>query len=670
MLFQPIYRPCRTRQQVAQARMRVAERKVMRKRKARFAAPAGKPQPSAARIQFRDGQVCRWNPATGFELDGRPLPVTGVNYVARHVCTNFWEEWRPAEIFTDLDRIAAAGLEAVRVPIHWEYAEPRPGVFNPVLLERLDAFLAAARARGLFVLPWFLVGVATRNYDVAWRKGRSFFGDFMTRRACVHLRFMVRRLRAWPNILAWDLCDEPEWYSTLPRADAIPYDTEAFHRWLEALCRAVKSEDPGRAVTLGFGNIADGNYGFDLRRAARALDGMSVTAYPRYRYEDVIHAFRNTHFLGWSLRFNDCAGKGVFAGESPGWTDVESSESAIAASYRVSLYSAYLSGSRANLPWAWNDFDSALWNEPPIDRSPSEARFGICRAGGALKPAGRELADFAAFCRRYPPHRWTSRCPVAGVIVPVESPPAAWREFERLFHHYILLRQCGVRVRYVWPEDLPAFDGAVLFLPDSESRPLANRHWAWLRSWVAKGGALISSSRHAGTNFNELFGVELEGRVRQPTPFAFHAAGKARGSAIFVPPGGYHSPVALRSARALYRTADGEPAVTLNRFGAGRAAFVSYPPESVLASLSGEALAGHAAFSICRRLLDEAGCDVPFLAGDPRLEMDVLADAAGRRLLVAVNHSRRAVRGKIRLRAGGVLVRDLPACGVFIRLLY
>ncbi len=642
----------------------------MRKPTRRLFAPAGKTgTPSAARIRFRAGQICRWNPATGFELDGRPLAINGVNYVARHVCTNFWEDWRPAEIFADLDRIAAAGLAAVRIPIHWEYAEPRPGAFNPVMLRRLEAFLAAARDRGLFVLPWFLVGVATRNYDVAWRRGRSFFGDFMTRRAAAHLRFMVRRLRAWPNILAWDLCDEPEWYSTLPRTDSVPYETEPFQRWLEALYRAVKAEDPERAVTLGFGNIADGNYGFDIRRSARTLDCMSITAYPRFRYEDVIHGFRNTHFLGWSLRFNDCAGKGVFAGESPGWTDVESSESAIAASYRVSLYSAYLNDSQANLSWVWNDFDPALWNQPPIDRSPSEARFGICRAGGALKPAGCELAGFADFCRRFPPHAWPSRCPVAGVIVPVEPPREAWREFERLFHHYVLLRQCGVRVRYVWPEDLPEFDGNILFLPDSEGRPLANRHWAWLRSWVARGGALISSSRYAGTVFNDLFGVELEGRVRQATPFAVRPAAGEKASAVLLPAGGCRSPVALRGARALCRAADGGPAVTLNRHGAGRAAFVAYPPESVLGSLPGEDLAGHAAFSIYRRLLDGAGAGIPFAAGDPRLELDVRAGPGGRRLLVAVNHSQRAVRARVRLSAGGAASCALPPCGVAARLL-
>jgi len=288
---------------------------------------------------FTDRQICRWNAAAGFELDGQPIYIVGINYVARHVCTNFWEDWRPKDISADFDAMAALGVNAVRIPIHWEFAEPKPGKFRKDMMNRLDWFVAAAHKRNIFVMPWFLVGVATREYDVSWRAGRSFFTEPMVSRAENHLRAMVRRLKRHENILCWDICDEPEWYSRNPGADQLPYDTERFHAWVERLYRAIKKEDKRRAVTLGFGHIVNGNYGMNIRRAAKTLDVMAVTAYAPHADEDLILGFRSAYFLGWSVRFNDCAGKGVFTCEAPGWSDIMASEENIGKFHRVMLFS-------------------------------------------------------------------------------------------------------------------------------------------------------------------------------------------------------------------------------------------------------------------------------------------------------------------------------------------
>ena len=57
------------------------------------------------KISFKQDQICKWIPGKGFEFDGNPIYITGVNYVTRYVCTNFWEDWRPEVIKKDLEKI-------------------------------------------------------------------------------------------------------------------------------------------------------------------------------------------------------------------------------------------------------------------------------------------------------------------------------------------------------------------------------------------------------------------------------------------------------------------------------------------------------------------------------------------------------------------------------------
>lgn len=594
------------------------------------------------RISFNDGQICRWDPAKGFELDGQPIYIVGVNYVACYVCTNFWEDWRPETIESDLERIAATGLNAVRIPVHWEYAEPKPGQFRPEMFARFNAFLEMACKRGLFVMPWFLVGVATQDYDVSWRNGESFFSERMTDLAARHITAFVERFKDRPNILCWDICDEPEWYSRHPGSDPLPYNTERFHQWLERLVHVIKEADPQRAVTLGFGHIATGNYGMDIRRAAQTLDVMAITAYSQHITEDLLHGFRSTWFLGWSLRFNDCANKGVFTCEAPGWSDIDASEESIGTYYRVCMFSNLVNGSQGAMPWVWNDFNDSIQHLPPMDKYTIEKRFGIVRKDGQLKPAGEELHRFASFITEFPPSEWHSVLPEAGVLVPAQTPPVIHKEFSMLFHHYIFLRQAGLRVRYVWADDLDDFKGKLLFLPDSSGVPLLTGTWLKLKTWVEQGGTLVSTSRHTSSIFNELFGVVVEGRFHVIDDVAMRDC-QAKFSAcegLVLPRGGEYLQVNPASASVLIRNKDGQPLATGYALGKGQTLFMAYAPESALTSVQPEALGCHGIHAFFRAAAQSADLSCPITCPDPRIELDVRRHADNRLLVIMINHSR------------------------------
>ena len=150
---------------------------------------------------------------------------TGINYVASYICTNFWEDWRPEIIEKDLADISELGLNAVRIPMFWGYMEPEEGNYNPKIFEQFNTFLGWCEKYGLYVMPWFLVGVATRNYDVAFRNGRPFFTGEMVDIAANHLKHFIKEYKHSEQILFWDICDEPEWYSLYKKgAEQLPLD--------------------------------------------------------------------------------------------------------------------------------------------------------------------------------------------------------------------------------------------------------------------------------------------------------------------------------------------------------------------------------------------------------------------------------------------------------------
>jgi len=595
-------------------------------------------------MKIRPESRCRWIAGQGFELDAKAIYIVGTNYVSGYVCTNFWDDWRPEVIAGDLDRIAATGLNAIRIPIFWEYTEPAQGEFRQEFLDRSNIFMEMAAERGLLVMPWFLVGVATGVRDVAWRKGESVFSETMTAYAENHLKKMVRHLGKHPNILCWDICDEPEWYSLFSGHEKLPYNPERFHPWMDRMYKAIKETDSERAVTLGFGHFFYNDYGMDVHRAGKTLDMMAVTAYSPHKDEDLVHGFRSTYFLGWAIRINDYAGKGVFACEAPGWTDILASDKNIGLYYRGSLMGSLANGSKGVLPWVWNDFDEAIEQRWPLDKYVYEKRFGISRSDGSLKPAGKELQEFGKFVEKYPPSEWKQITPEVAVLVPTIKTSELNKEWEFLFHHFIFLRQAGLRVRYIWPEDLEQFDGdgKVLFLPQSSGQPLLTKGWFQLRDYVEKGGTLVSTSSCPSSLFNSMFGVTVEGRIVPEKEVVFRNCTAPISSCMgmALPGGPSFSLVSPDQAKVLAWSEEDLPLVTMNQYGKGKAVYLAYSPEDALKKIHPEKLAVHPIHQFFRGMAQMVGLQCPAVCPDPRIEIDVRRNSDGRLLIILNNHSR------------------------------
>jgi endo-1,4-beta-mannosidase len=227
---------------------------------------------------------------------GRPLEVRGVNFVrvtgadpARCWTFQFGADprcpWDQQAIEADLDRYQARGINTVRVFLNYYVfggQRKEDETYDKTgALAHLDAFIAAANARGMYVLPVLLI-----EYP------QDRFGPEHHERALdLHVRPVVRHLAGRNGILAWDLFNEPDIGSPIDErcwdwdnADfplCFPLAEERM-RFLAVVAAEVEQLDPGKLTTIG---MAFAKSFFEPAEAERRVADM-VDFYTFHYYDD------------------------------------------------------------------------------------------------------------------------------------------------------------------------------------------------------------------------------------------------------------------------------------------------------------------------------------------------------------------------------------------------
>lgn len=573
--------------------------------------------------------------------------IVGINYVASYICTNFWEDWRPEVIEKDLAQIAELGLNAVRIPMHWGYMEPEEGRYNDSFSEKFDLFVELCRNNQLYVMPWFLVGVATRDYDVPYRNGRPFFSGEMVALAENHLRHFIAPYKEEEQILFWDICDEPEWYSRHPGAEQLPYHRGAVARWVRTMYEAIRSVDQNHLITLGFGHIATANYGMDIRDMADILDLMVVTAYPDGA-EEGLDTVRNNYTVPFHVKMNS-RNKPVFTCEAPGYSSILFSEEIIGRYFKTSLYSNLINGSTGVMPWVYNDFQEDLWHEAPLERYLIEPNFGIITVDGRLKPSGRELKDFAAFVRKAEIGKYRPQKAEAAVLIPEGYYQNIGISYKKLYTAYLLGKGCGIDVDLVWTsEELKSYK--LLLLPTTAG--MTTSAWDKVRRFVEAGGMIYHTFERGAQNgyFNQIFGVETEGweadyGYRQMTVEQDWGIWKKGDIIPFTGADrNYVLRVRAEKAEILCTFEDGEAALLKNCYGAGTVYLATAPLDNGLMKTPYREFLNTKSFAILDTLIEEAGICRVLRFDHPAIEVgDMENTCTGERMVICVNHHKTGI---------------------------
>lgn len=598
--------------------------------------------------------------------DGKPFYLVGINFVAGYVCTDFWTDWRPDSIARDLDIIHEMGLNSVRIPIIWNTFEPQPGQFNPVIFERLDAFFDMCRARDLYVMPWCLVGIATEEYDLSWRNGRSFFfNEEMVQAEENHLRTLGERYANEEQILCWDICDEPEWYSRMS-GETLPYPEAEFTKWVQRMTDAFHSADKNHQVTLGFGHIATGRYGMDLRDCANALDFMAVTAYasnygdplamPRPEYDLIYH-------LNMNRRYGPC-----FMCECPGWSNVLETQETVAKLFNTTLYSGWLHGSSGSMPWVFNDFHDNLYDTSVTNRYKIEPWFGIVTQEREKKLSAKVLEQFGKTMREIGATDFKFRDAPVALIVP------------RGYHHasdsavstsmiapHAALCAADIPVDMVWWDELDPqkYPMAVLSL----AYEYKTEDWHKLSDYVEAGGTLAmlmgDNGDGASVYFQRVFGAQRTGSKRHTAPISLefeHDFGEIEaGDVLAFPLSKEKSYLRVRpmGAEVVAHLADGSPALLRHEFGKGQAFLMVIDPFNGLTDCDGESYSKSCVFELLGAMADEAGVEREVICDDPSIEVGIMRSEK-KTLLVAINHHEDPITAMARIRSGACHPKTAP----------
>jgi endo-1,4-beta-mannosidase len=342
---------------------------------------------------------------------------------------SWWSRFDASEVSVDFARIAASGLDSVRIFLTWEDFQPEPHRVDRTMLDRLVTVADLAAGSGLALIPTLFTGhMSGVNWIPAWALGgaagddrfrvvadgkvedrglRNWFTDPLVSDAQALLAAeSAAALRGHEALWAWDLGNENS-------NCVVPPTTGSAERWLARMASAIRGADERALLT-------DGLHMEDLEEdrrlgpgeAARVCDFLSMHGYPIYAawaggaLDEQLVPFlaRVTRWLGngHDVLFSEFGLPTHASGESaPDARLVD--EDAAAAYTKSALEGLRDAGCVGAMLWCYSDYERSCWTSPPLDLARHERSFGLWRADGTPKPAVAVIEAFAGASRRRAP---------------------------------------------------------------------------------------------------------------------------------------------------------------------------------------------------------------------------------------------------------------------------
>jgi endo-1,4-beta-mannosidase len=349
----------------------------------------------------------------------------GVNYWPARTAMRWWTSFDAAEVRRDFDRIAAAGLDSVRIFLTWDDFQSTPASVNKQSLERLVDVADLATDASLALMPTLFTGhMSGVNWIPAWalqpvdqkqrfrvitggsvssRALRNWFSDPEVMASQVLLaREAATALAGHDALWAWDLGNENS-------NCIIPADRAHGGVWLEQMTTAVREADGGAAITVGL-HMEDLEEDRNIGPAEAALfcDFLTMHGYPIYA--PWASGPADERLLGFLTKVTRWLGGGadvVFTefglptspdsdGADTGARSMFVDEATAAAFTDRALRDLRLAGATGAMVWCANDYDQSIWNDPPLDQATHERSFGLWRSDGSPKPS---VATVTAACQ-------------------------------------------------------------------------------------------------------------------------------------------------------------------------------------------------------------------------------------------------------------------------------
>lgn len=232
--------------------------------------------------------------------EGRTHFRLGVNYWPHGRALTWWDDFDADQVARDLDRIADARIDSIRIFLTWESFQPGPEDIREEAVEHLRTVLDLADARDMSVIPVLFSGcmrglralpgwalgdgpaddsangaVVVSGGKVVDRPIRNWYEDGELRDAQAKLAMALSKSLAGHDALwAWDLGHQAS-------ACCRPKDEHSADRWLEQMNAAIRAEDEDARITMGMQVVdLEEDRGLGPRQLARVGQLLGMHACP------------------------------------------------------------------------------------------------------------------------------------------------------------------------------------------------------------------------------------------------------------------------------------------------------------------------------------------------------------------------------------------------------
>jgi len=356
----------------------------------------------------------------------------------------WWSDFDRPEVAADFARIAASGLDSVRIFLTWADFQPAPNQVDRRMLDRLIAVADLAAGTGMALIPTLFTGhMSGVNWLPVWALGgsdrderfrvvsnrrvtgsglRNWYSDPLIARAHALLATEAAgALAGHDAVWMWDLGNESS-------NCVIPPTRSSGLEWLRRIVSAIRRADPEARLTVGLHmEDLENDRMLGPREASEVCDVLSMHGYPIYaRWADGPTDERLLPFLadvtrwlagGRDLLFAEFGlptfRRGDPVGDALSLRNASSlvEEQAAAAYTERALAALQRAGCVGAMLWCYSDYESAIWEEPPLDLAVHERSFGLWRADGSAKPSVAVVEAFAGARRLAGPdgYPWIDR---------------------------------------------------------------------------------------------------------------------------------------------------------------------------------------------------------------------------------------------------------------------
>lgn len=598
----------------------------------------------------------------------QPFIAVGFNYHPSHTGCQYWQRWNPIQLVHDFRAMARRGFTVVRFFVFWSDFEPQPGIYDPLMLERLQAFVRLAGSNGLYCIPSLLtIWMNGQLFDLPWRQGRDLWTDtVMVERECQYVATLAAALADEAHVLAYDLGDE---IIHVDMSSAGSLSRKQVITWQTQLAGAIRVAHPDALVMQGqeLSSVL-GGHAFRSENS-QALDLIALHGYPTWTPLAIesIASYKASMLAPFLVQMARLDGTVLIDELGSYGADEE-----IGGAYLQSTtYSILANGAQGIIAWCWQDFTT---HDPPYDAHPGERTAGFLDADGNPKKGMHVFQQFAGRVA----HAWSSlQVPSASIGIYVspyeDSAHTSYLREEQgahgaAFSAFLLLKRAHLPCEFTRG---PLISYKLVVCPSCEQ--LSWREQRLLEAYVEQGGMLYYSpgSYLHGFGGEDLFGVQLSDftlRVEEMTGFSWRgqtypvswvSGGRASGQIPLI---------RATTATVLATFPNGTPAFTRLKRGNGYAYYLNAPLERFLDQpYLLEAQPWHNFYA---HLADFASVEQGVDCSCPEVEVSVLLDRT-RRYCFVINHSCQRVSALVTRRkaeqTGQQEVRQMELAGKEVR---